>query len=724
MRAGREAQETRHVAARGQERARDVRPDDGAPVRERGVRDRELERRHLEQALADREVHRLARVPVGLRRLEALQIGGPRDDPAPLRRQVDPGRMAQPEQVGPALHVEAARLLLPEVEPIPQSVEPRVARDGERLREFERRVHARIDVEERRVPDQVGRRARKARVRGDEPRRERGLGDDRLERRAGRIDPLRRPVQERRRGVVRVDEVREVARVLRGRDLVEGRVAREREQRARLRVDRHRGARGGVVVAVRAGEGDPVPDRLLGDALEPGVDRELEAAPRRDDVQRAERPHGPAERIDGDAVPLQPAVQPPVVGGLDARLADDLARLAAGVTPVVELAGVDLAVQAEELASEGSLRVAPRRDRGDVEAGEGPGPLVEELRERLLEVRDHDRRRVRRAQHAATDPADEEAGRLSGQPGGAREELSAAGRRAPAAVGVDPSERVGVGRQDELALRAGEQAPVRVEDRRTRGGQVDVAERLPRGLMGVARPLEDLQRPQAEREQTEDRDRDRGEDAHADVEAAAAEEAGVRGGDRLGHRAHARQRPGQAHGAPLAAGGRDEATHAFRAVVERAQFDLGSTSCPGPGCSTKHAEMVVRAVSSGTSRYARAHTGFGEELVHPAAGSAGRARRSGLLRGRPPLARGGCGKSDRRRGLPESARSLYARGTRLRPGALAGRSRAGHGHHPGRVGRGNPGAGAPRGPRAARASTAVLLRPAARAVDTRGRMAV
>src|SRR5205807_8842823 len=138
------------------------------------------------------------------------------------------------------------------------------------------------------------------------------------------------------------------------------------------------------------------------------------------------------ERVAGDADPRRPAVQPQVVGGGVARLADDLARLAAGVAPVVELAGVDLAVQAEELATEGSLRVAPRRDGGDVEAGERPGALVEELRERLLEVRDHDRRRIRRAQHAATDPADEEAGRLSGQPGRAREELTAAGRRAPA----------------------------------------------------------------------------------------------------------------------------------------------------------------------------------------------------------------------------------------------------------------------------------------------------
>ena len=100
----------------------------------------------------------------------------------------------------------------------------------------------------------------------------------------------------------------------------------------------------GVVAAVRLRARDAVADRLLGDALELGVDRELEAASRLDHAQRPERPDGAAERVDGDAVPHQAAVQPAVVGRLDAGLADDLARLGARVAPVVELVLVDLAV--------------------------------------------------------------------------------------------------------------------------------------------------------------------------------------------------------------------------------------------------------------------------------------------------------------------------------------------------------------------------------------------
>src|SRR5207237_7441692 len=125
--------------------------------------------------------------------------------------------------------------------------------------------------------------------------------------------------------------------------------------------------------------------------------------------------------------------------------------------------------------------------------------------------------------------------------------------------------------------------------------------RLPRGLVGIAWTLEDLERPEPEREQAEDGERAGGEDPDTDVEAATAEEARVRGGDRLGDRPHARQRPGQAHGAPLAARGRDEAAaDAFAAVVERAQLDsirLG-------------ARTRVVARPSGCRRYARSIRGL------------------------------------------------------------------------------------------------------------------
>src|SRR5438105_4308182 len=80
------------------ERPRDVRPDDRAGVRERGVGDGQLKRRDLKPALPDGEVDRVAlvpgRVPAGEARLEPGRGG---HDAAGLAREVEPGRVAEPE---------------------------------------------------------------------------------------------------------------------------------------------------------------------------------------------------------------------------------------------------------------------------------------------------------------------------------------------------------------------------------------------------------------------------------------------------------------------------------------------------------------------------------------------------------------------------------------------------------------------------------------------------
>src|SRR5256884_2353251 len=94
-------------------------------VRERGVRDGQLERRDLEPALPDGEVDGVAlvpgRVPAGEARLEPGRGG---HDAARLAREVEPGRVAEPEGLRPALHVDAAGRRLAAVEHRADLVEP------------------------------------------------------------------------------------------------------------------------------------------------------------------------------------------------------------------------------------------------------------------------------------------------------------------------------------------------------------------------------------------------------------------------------------------------------------------------------------------------------------------------------------------------------------------------------------------------------------------------
>ena len=70
-------------------------------------------------------------------------------------------------------------------------------------------------------------------------------------------------------------------------------------------------------------------------------------------------------------------VEERVVRGLDAALADDLARLCVLVCVGLELLRVDLPEQAEELAAEGALRIVPAVLDADLEAREPSAPLLQ-----------------------------------------------------------------------------------------------------------------------------------------------------------------------------------------------------------------------------------------------------------------------------------------------------------------------------------------------------------
>ncbi len=89
----------------------DVRGHDVAAVRDRRVADGDLQGRHLERALADREQHRVARAPLPVDQVVRIDLlgvgllppGERRQDALALTRDVDAGRLAEAELPGPVL---------------------------------------------------------------------------------------------------------------------------------------------------------------------------------------------------------------------------------------------------------------------------------------------------------------------------------------------------------------------------------------------------------------------------------------------------------------------------------------------------------------------------------------------------------------------------------------------------------------------------------------------
>src|SRR5581483_11647869 len=113
---------------------------------------------------------------------------------------------------------------------------------------------------------------------------------------------------------------------------------------------------------------------------------------------RLQPPDGAAHRVDADALLREPAVEDPVVARLDARRADDRARLGPAEALLLQLVGADLAEQPEELAAERALRVAARREWRRCEAGKCLRVLLEVRVELAREARDQLHRRVGRAE--------------------------------------------------------------------------------------------------------------------------------------------------------------------------------------------------------------------------------------------------------------------------------------------------------------------------------------
>src|SRR5262249_18528064 len=157
--------------------------------------------------------------------------------------------------------------------------------------------------------------------------------------------------------------------------------------------------------------------------------------------------------------------------------ADDLAgpRVVVGA---VELLLAYLAEQAEELAAEASLRIAPRGQRSDAEPRERRGALGEVEGEGARGAWEHDRGGVRRAGDVADDPRHEHLGRHVRGAGELAQLREPVGVRRPDAVPVEGSERGAIGGDDEMPGRSGEQPAAPVDDRAARAREVDGSERL------------------------------------------------------------------------------------------------------------------------------------------------------------------------------------------------------------------------------------------------------
>ena len=221
-----------------------------------------------------------------------------------------------------------------------------------------------------------------------------------------------------------------------------------------------------------------------------------------------------------------------VVRRLDAGLADRRARPDAAVGVVGDLHRADLAEQAEELAPERTARVAPLRQRDDTDPGELARVLVDEVPEVPRDPRQDDGGRVRRLELAVADTVDESLRRGAGETTEAAEEHAALVGRPPASVLVDQAEDGRVDGDGEATLGAREQVPPVVDDRPARRRQVDEAEGLLLRRRDVRRAADDLQRPQPQREQPEERGGHEADDPDAQVKAAAAVKFADDDGDR------------------------------------------------------------------------------------------------------------------------------------------------------------------------------------------------
>ena len=549
--------QVRRRAHRARRRLHDVRGEHVAPVGDRRVPDRDLQRRRGEQALADGHLYQVARLQV--RRLGRVQHTSieqslfqlvRRDPSVELVRQVDPGVGAEAELADVVLQLGAGG----EIELLTELVEERVARNGQRQLGVDRPVHARPVVERAdrvavlaphalgaavvRDRDQlVGAGVVVGDVRPEQSCREGGIGGERLERRPEVVLALDRAIGEH--GAVGVG-------VLAGREeflelvavdgraepaVVERRIARHREDltrvlvhdghRARWRLVGHSGGRrrinrtprpvGPFDGRVGGGLGPPAPklrlQQALGVLLDVEVDRELDVSA----VHRgliADRADDAVVGVDLDHFLAPPAVEHVLHAQLDARPPDILAVdgcVVALVLVALLVLGGDRAHVPDDVARHRGVGIRSPPLRHDRHAGKVLDPFLEGDRDRFLDVCLQRQRPVAAVGVGVV-------ARLHLLDRHLQPSRQSGEHLGPIRVVVDHVPLDGDGEHPRVV---GEDPPVGIEDPPPLRDEVDDLR-----LAGVDRPLQriglhGLQEPQPGADGPEQQGRDEGEDAEA-----------------------------------------------------------------------------------------------------------------------------------------------------------------------------------------------------------------
>ena len=490
------------------DRLDDVRLDELAAVGEHRVEARHLERRDEHVALADAELHGVARRPdlVDLGLEVAAPPGGRRDESLLFGTDVDPGRRAEAHRPRPLLE----RRVRAVVEAQGDLVEVGVAGGGERGGQRHRLVRVRIPVREGLPVDDLLRRALDELRRREDARLERGKGGHRLEGRARRIEAGHGAVERRVVGR-RVGELRQVllghparvdARVERG-------VGGESEDLAGLRIHRDERAAVRRPLAVVVRQPDAVGQGVLGRLLQIGVDCQADVVAGLGELLELTGARHASERVDEDAPDPRQAAKVRVVGRLHPGLADAVARGVAAL-PVrrIELLLGDLAHVAERLRRDPAIVVVALVGLVDLDAGEVVLVLEEVVDLVLLDVLlDRDRRQE------VTLPRGDVGPDVSVWDVQER-------REAPHDECLALRGRLLEGGRPQLHRRArlvgDEHDAVPVEDRAARGRRAERAHLVVLRHLEVALSGDDLQRPQAEEERAEDRHRNDAEDRDPD----------------------------------------------------------------------------------------------------------------------------------------------------------------------------------------------------------------
>ncbi len=494
-----------------------MRADDLAAVADRRVGGRELQRRRLQVALPDREVHVVADAPSAVGLVAAVdavedllapagvRAGGLLEElVAPLRRRqqagslardVDAGQRSEAELLGPVLDDLLSGLVVDVVGHATDVVEEDVGGDPQRRDHVDDAVRGLAGVPPRVVAELERAGVVESVLGRDQPGLERRRPGDRLERRAGRVAGLDRPVEQRVLLVVgqvldhvRLDRRREDARI-------EGRRGAHAEDRSVADVHRDERARQPAARERRfAGRLDLLVEGQLQVVAGLGLDpRELAAARL-------------AGCIDLDADRAVAATEDRVVLRLEAGGADPIARLEPLVGRLLELVGADLGDVAEQLRPERPVRVVADVDLGGGDAGELVLALAQVVDEVLVDVL-LERHRV--------------GGKLLGLLADLLLDLVVGHVRDPGqllellvASLLVVRQLVGTDLQGQDRLVVDEDAAGAVEDLAARRLDLDLADAVGVRLLQVGLAGEDLEEPEAEEDRREGDDPDAAEDRH------------------------------------------------------------------------------------------------------------------------------------------------------------------------------------------------------------------